>query len=71
MFRTWKVRLLCSRSLLGGVHGRSGLLFSGGQSLNPLLLHKASSPVPQVYATFVSSHNAGELNPFLESAQVI
>jgi hypothetical protein len=39
------------------------LLFSCGQRLNPLLLGKAFSPLPQVYATFVSSHNAGELNP--------
>jgi hypothetical protein len=54
---------------LGGTQGRSGLLFSGGKDLKPLLLHKASSPVPQIYATFVTSHNGGKFNPFLESAQ--
>jgi hypothetical protein len=34
--------------------------------LKSLLLLKASSPMSQVYTTFVSSHNACEFNPVSE-----
>lgn len=52
---------------MGGTQGRSVSLFSGGEGLNPLLLHKAPFPVPQVYTTFVSSHNVCEPNPISEN----
>jgi hypothetical protein len=56
-------RFRLSRAPLGGIQSQRGSLFSGGKGLNPLLLRKASSPSPQVYSTFVSSHNAPEFNP--------
>ncbi len=65
--RHWPVASLrLNRTLLGATQGRSVSLFSGGEGLNPLLLHKAPFPVPQVYTAFVSSHNGCESNPISE-----
>jgi uncharacterized membrane protein YccC len=42
---------------------------SGGKSLNASLLRESSSSLPEVYTTFVSSHSAVNLIPFLKGAQ--
>ena len=65
--RQWPGRLIpglgSSPALYGGTGKRSRCLLGGGKSLNPLVLSKALSPLPQVPTTFVISHNVCKLNP--------
>ena len=48
--------------LLSVTCGRSGAHFSGSKCFNPLVLSKTLFTSSRVHATFVSSHNVGDLN---------